>query len=408
MKGIIYPLDLSALAYPMMRTRRSESNYRFTAELTCEVDPRALTESLSDVLSRYPVFKTRVAPSFFWHVLRENDLPLIVKTDDAPPLHPLRKEDTNGYPFRLAYTGKEIVLEVFHAVTDANISSLFFSDLLTRYAEILRADKQSEVPDRDLIPEDAFLKWGEKKRLRDISLKSYNGEKVCALEKRGTYRDCPELLSLEIALDDLRADAKSYGLTITEYLTALYISAIAEGESLPLKEPICIFIPVDLRRFFPSRTMQNFVCFERILLPKGETDISVGRVAALVHDQFASKITEENMRSHVNDVRRALTLPVVKYTPLFLKQPIFKFVKCLMNKVRQTAILSNIGKISLPERAKEIIKNVRFYLNIGKNAPINLAVVTYNGVCRLDVTNGMEGRDLPDRFFSLVRSHGKK
>ena len=129
MKGIIYPLDLSALAYPMMRTRRSESNYRFTAELTCEVDPRALTESLSDVLSRYPVFKTRVAPSFFWHVLRENDLPLIVKTDDAPPLHPLRKEDTNGYPFRLAYTGKEIVLEVFHAVTDANISSLFFSDL---------------------------------------------------------------------------------------------------------------------------------------------------------------------------------------------------------------------------------------------------------------------------------------
>ncbi|MBO7390157.1 MAG: hypothetical protein J6U39_01815, partial [Clostridia bacterium] len=129
---------------------------------------------------------------------------------------------------------------------------------------------------------------------------------------------------------------------------------------------------------------------------------------ALVHDQFASKITEENMRSHVNDVRRALTLPVVKYTPLFLKQPIFKFVKCLMNKVRQTAILSNIGKISLPERAKEIIKNVRFYLNIGKNAPINLAVVTYNGVCRLDVTNGMEGRDLPDRFFSLVRSHGKK
>ena len=408
MKGKTYPLDLSALAYPMMRTRRSESNYRFTAELTCEVDPRALTESLSALLSRYPVFKTKIAPSFFWHVLRENDSPLVVKYDDRPPLRPLRKEETNGYPFRLAYKDNEIVLEVFHAVTDANIAACFFSDLLTRYAEILREEKQSEVPDRDLIPEDAFLKWGEKKRLREISLKSYNGEKVCALGNRGKYRDCPELLSHEIALDDLRADAKSWGVTITEYLTALYICAIAKREHLPLKKAICIFIPVDLRRFFPSRTMQNFVCFERIILPKGESDLSMTRVTQIVHEQFAAKITEENMRSHVNDVRRALTLPVVKYTPLFLKQPLFKFVKCVMNKVRQTAILSNIGTISLPERTKEIIKNVRFYLNIGKNAPINIAVVTYNGVCRLDVTNGMEGRELPDRFFSLVRSHGRK
>lgn len=392
----------------MMRTRRSESNYRFTARLNSDVDPRALAESLAEVLSRYPIFSTRVAPSFFWHVLRENTLPLIVKEDDRPPLAPLRKQDTNGYPFRLAYKEKEIVLEVFHAVTDANIASLFFADLLTRYAEILSGTKDSELPNRDLLPLDGFLEHGEKKSLFDISLKSYNGEKVTALGERGAYREHPDLISLELPLETLRKDAKEWGLTITEYLTALYMRAIAEGETLPLKKAICIFIPVDLRRFFPTRSMQNFVCFERILLPKGESDISIENIARLIQEQFAAKLNRDNMLSHVNDVRRALTLPVVKYTPLFLKQPIFKFVKRVMNKVRQTAILSNIGTISLPARAEAIVKEVRFYLNIGPNAPINISLLTYNGKTAINVTNGIEGRFLPERLFDLLRSHGRK
>ena len=33
MKGKTYPLDLSALAYPMMRTRRTESNFRLQPNL---------------------------------------------------------------------------------------------------------------------------------------------------------------------------------------------------------------------------------------------------------------------------------------------------------------------------------------------------------------------------------------
>ena len=64
-----YPLDLSALAYPLMRTRKTQSNFHFSIELTSPVDPDILTKSLSETLSRYPVLQTRVAPSFFWHVL---------------------------------------------------------------------------------------------------------------------------------------------------------------------------------------------------------------------------------------------------------------------------------------------------------------------------------------------------
>ena len=403
----IFALDLSALAYPMMRTRRTESNFHFSALLKENVDPSLLTDSLADVLSRYPLFKTRVTPSFFWHVLKEHDAPLVVKENDRVPLLPLRKQDTNGYPFRLAYKGKEIVLEVFHAVTDANVAALFLSDLLTRYAD-RKEGREGELPNRNLVVEDAFLRFGEKKKLKDISLKSYNGESVYALGEKGVYRDFPELLSLELPLDEVKAAAREAGATLTEYVAAAYIAAILQEEPLPLKKPLCLFVPVDLRRFFPSATMQNFVCFERIFLPKGETDISLPHLISVVRKEFAQKITAENMQSHVNDVRRALTLPLVKYTPLFIKEPIFKFVKCVMNKVRQTAILSNVGTIELPPCAQSQVEKVKFFLNIGKNAPINLALSSYNGVLNVNVTNGLKGRELPERLFSLLLAQGKK
>lgn len=408
MKAKRYPLDLSALAYPMMRTKRTESNYRFSAEMRTEVDPHILIESLCEVLPRYPVFRTRVAASFFWHELKENHAPLLVKEDDMPPLRPLRKEDTNGYPFRLAYKGEQVVLEVFHAVTDANVASLFFADILTRYTEIKEGIGESELPERALNVEDAFLLCGKKKKLCELSLKSYNGDSVYALGKRGKYREYPELLSLELPLDEVKAAAKKCGVTITEYVAAAYLSAITQGEPLPLKKAVCLFIPIDLRRYFKTQTMQNFVAFERIFLPKGESDLSFERVLSIVHEEFSSKITAQNMQSHVDDVRRALTLPIVKYTPLFIKQPLFKLVKCLLNKVRQTAILSNVGRIELPERAMKYIKNVKFFLNNGKNAPVNLAVNTFGDTLNINVTNGLEEPDIPNRLFATLTSQGKK
>ena len=402
-----YPLDLSALAYPLMRTRKTQSNFHFSIELTSPVDPDILTKSLSETLSRYPVLQTRVAPSFFWHVLKQNDAPLVVKKDERPPLLPLRDEDTNRYPFRLAYEGNKIVWEVFHAVTDANVGAMFVCDLLTCYAAFLKGESPV-LPERDLAVEDAFLRYGKKKRLKDISLKKYNGASVYALGKKGKYRPYPELLSCELPLADIKAAAKDFGATLTEYIAALYIKAILEGATLPLKKDLCLFIPVDLRRFFPSKTMQNFVCFERIYLKKGENDISLPHLIDVVQREFNERITEKSMQDHVDDVVRCFTLPPVNRTPLFIKSPCFKLAKAVMNKVRQTAILSNIGTVTLPEQAYDAVKSVKFFLNIGKNAPVNLAVNTFNDVCHVNVTNDLTDQLIPARFFALLQSQGKK
>ena len=408
MKKTSFPLDLSALAYPMMKTRRTQSNFRFSVRLNSPVRPDALERALSDVIVHYPNLNARIAPSFFWHKFKQNDAPLLVKQDDRPPLTPLRKADTNGYPFRLAYKENEIVLEVFHAATDGDIGALFLSDLLTRYVKIVQDCLPSADTDRGLILEDAFIKNANKKSLFNVSLRKYNGSASLALGKRGNYLDSPTLLSTEIAVEDLKASAKSWGATVTEYISACYISAILKEQSLPLKKPIRLFVPVNLRRFFPSDTLQNFVCFERITLAKGEADDSFEHILDLVHRQFAEKITKETMQRHVDDVKRCFSLPLVKYLPLFIKMPCFKLIKKITNKVRQTAILSNIGKVTLPPEAAAHVLDVKFYLNVSKNAPLNVAVLSYGDFCHVDLTCGLKQSEIPDRFFALLKNQGKK
>ena len=407
MKRTSFPLDLSALAYPMMQSKRAQSNFRFSARLSSAVDPALLERSLAAVLPNYPNLQSKIVPSFFWHKFARNDAPILVKEDDRPPLAPLRREDTNDYPFRLAYLGDEIILEVFHAATDGDVAALFLSDILTRYAE-LKNDLPLTSANRVLSLGDAFIANAKKKSLFKVSIRNYNGKSALPLGKRGNYLPAPVLLTCEIEIAELKAAAKSRNATITEYVSACYIAAILEKEPLPLKKPLCLFVPINLRRFFPSDTLQNFICFERITLKKGENDLSFQRILTLVHEQFAEKITRENMQNRVDDVKLCFTFPLVKYLPLFIKKPSFKFFKKIINKVRQTAILSNIGSVNLPpETAKEVL-NIKLFLNIGKNAPLNVAIVSYNGVCRINMTCGLKESDIPARFFDLLHTQATK
>lgn len=403
MKKKNYPLDLSAIAYPLMRTRKTESLFRFEATLDQEADPLLLKESLEETLRDYPSFRSEIVAGFFAHKLRENDAPLLVKEDTLPPLSPLRKEETNGYPFRLAYKGAEIVFEVFHALTDGNVAALFFSDLLSRYVE-KREGLPSRLPPRDFTPTDAFSEIGRKRPLRELSLKRYNGKSVFGLLKdKKNFRLRPRLLSEEIDLEILKNKAKAQGATLTEYIAAAYLTAILTEAKNPLEKSVSLFIPIDLRRFFPTKTLRNFVCFERIDLEKGRTDLTFSSVLASVCAQFRAKITAEKMREDLDDVVTGLSLPLVRYTPLFIKYPVFKLTHKLLNKVRQTAILSNVGSFPLSPQIAAHVKSVRFFLNNNRNAPLNLAILSYNGKCRVDLTCGLKVTAIPEKFFSLLR-----
>ena len=67
-----YPLDNSALFYPIMATKKAQSLFRITVRLKDEVDGTLLEEALNKVLFRFPTYKTRLKKGYAWHYLEEN------------------------------------------------------------------------------------------------------------------------------------------------------------------------------------------------------------------------------------------------------------------------------------------------------------------------------------------------
>ena len=62
-----YPLDNSALFYPIMATKKAQSLFRITVRLKDEVDGNLLEEALNKVLYRFPTYKTRFNKGYAWH-----------------------------------------------------------------------------------------------------------------------------------------------------------------------------------------------------------------------------------------------------------------------------------------------------------------------------------------------------
>ena len=65
-----------------------------------------------------------------------------------------------------------------------------------------------------------------------------------------------------MSVSEVMAAAKRYGATITEYLNAVLLQALLTRQKEDRRSrlrPVKIAMPVNLRRFFPSITLRNFI-----------------------------------------------------------------------------------------------------------------------------------------------------
>ena len=65
-----------------------------------------------------------------------------------------------------------------------------------------------------------------------------------------------------VPVDALKAKAKSYGVSITEYLSAVLLWVLIEKqrrENPRRTRTGALAVPINLRAYFPSRTLRNFI-----------------------------------------------------------------------------------------------------------------------------------------------------
>ena len=76
-----FRLDNSAKLYPFITTKDTQNLFRFTVELTNDIDAEILQNALDLTLKRFPSFAVRLRRGAFWYYLEENTKQLKVQPE---------------------------------------------------------------------------------------------------------------------------------------------------------------------------------------------------------------------------------------------------------------------------------------------------------------------------------------
>lgn len=387
-----WQLDCSAKFYPVMSTAKSQSLFGIHAVLSSDVDVDKLAQAANEVAPHYPTVCASVKKGFFWHYLKQNDAPITVCDIPTSPLLPITASQNNGHCFRLCARGKEVRLEVFHAITDGSGALDFLKAILQKYAQLIGEIPPAPITDKSsaIYTEDSFIANAGKTSPDYGSLLGDRPHLNTAMPCKGGYSTdsfCADATRLVAA-------AKAKGASVTAYLSGMIAYAI---ESVAKNtRPLAIMVPVNLRQMFNSQTLLNFTLFVRLTFDPKLYETPAEYISA-ASEQLKQKVNKDAMlRSISTTVKGIRGLSCV---PLFIKA-FFARLGRLFMRSRQTFILSNLGKVSLDVGGA--VTDVRLQMNVSKNNALNMGALSYGDKAYITFTRADEERAIVDAAVSAI------
>lgn len=400
-------LDNAAKIFPATSSRRDTRVFRFYCELKEEVEGAALQKALDETLEKYPVFLTVMRKGLFWFYLEKSDLHATVTEEKDPPCINLYIRDRKNLLFRVTYYKTRINFEVFHALTDGTGAVAFLTELVKNY--LLNRHKDAALPDIPLTGEDMTLQDQES----DSFSKYYtrhkkNGEKsrkwkACQISgARAGYGNLNITEGL-VSSSALLQKSKEYGVSMTVFLTAVFLSAIHEEMSRSRRrKSISLMVPVNLRKYFPSSSMLNFFGWIEPGYHFGREDSSFEDIVSAVSDYFKQELTAEGLSRRMGSLMALERNPLLRLAPLPLKNMCMQLAaKLAKNDV--TAIFSNLGIITMPPEYSDYIMRFGVFTSTPK---LELSMCTFQDELVLSFASSFQEQNIERNFFRLLKKFG--
>lgn len=267
--------------------------------------------------------------------------------------------------------------------------------LLVRYFEILGiATEQAGLIDWSAAPhpeeaEDAYARYAD--------LKTTSARKIGTSGEGPAYqfdRSQPvpaRFVTRKFDLARVRAAAKTYDATVSEYVLAHIFRAIAHDRAARgSSEPITAMVPIDCRSFFPTETYRNFVAEETIVMPE-TADLAM--MVQQLSRQFA-RIDADLVRAEISANEKLRKN--IRFLPRVAAKLIVKMVERSMNRGLTTAF-TNLGLVELPGEVEERVEMLEFVVADAPGIPYRFACVTGGDALTLTTTMSVEDRGLTER-----------
>ena len=403
-RGKKLPTDTPSIMFSALTAKNWGRTFRFEAILKEDLSRENLETALKDVLPHFPNMRLTLRRGFFWAKQSDTDtLPEI--TEENGRLDPITARYRDVPNFRLLCGKRTLALESSHCQGDGKGQIAFFATLLMRYARLKDGVPEPFVPRRtpEQIMEDTFDAYYEHTR-RVKTPKPTRAYHLPEVFTPGVER----LRYFETDEQGLKDLAHRYGMTVTQYLAAVLILALVRNEKKPIDEDVTVAVPVNLRRFFKTRTLRNFVVQSRIVFsPKGRRDHTFSEVIEAVRGQLPAQLSVENLG---NEIRRFGALkrnPVLAAVPYFIKKPALRLLQKKTHRTFST-IFTNLGETILPEDAARAVERLRFVNGDTRAYGLTETVscISVNGILSVCFSNAGPDDGFYRAFLAIMEEEG--
>lgn len=408
-----YRLDLSAIVYPTLQRRDFSSVYRLSVLLKEEIDPAVLQLAVDQVMPRFPTYKAAIRKGVFWRYLEPNNRPgPFVQPDVKNPCQPMHFKGNNRYLVRFYYYGGRIALEAHHSLGDGTGGMCLLMTVTARYL-LLKNRAQIQPGGFVLDPEGQ----PDPEELEDAYMR-YANAKVCpprpgekTYRVRGTMEPFYTLNIIDgiMPVSQVLEVAKRYHATITEYLNAVLIYALLqkqEQEKGRRQRPVKIAMPVNLRRFFPSKTLRNFITMIYPGVDPRLGDYTFPEIVEQVHNYMRYYLNEKLLRGDITTNAATQRHPLIRVVPLFIKDFVVRQFYTKVQDKNSSAGLTNMGALQVPEAMKPYIERFDIYMGQPFSSRTNCAIISFGDVLTINFASSIIEADVERHFFRKLVQDG--
>lgn len=398
---LLRKIDNTAKVFSL-EEKKYKNIFRLTIDLKETVDPLLLKEAIIQSLETYPGYKVKLKAGIFWHYLQNNTKEPIVEKGDSLLSKWNTFKQNNEYLFKVTYLDKKINLDIYHVLTDGVGASLFLKSILYNYLNFkygLRITAQETILPADFA-QDAYLKNADKK------IKNPQHDKKAFLLKGKVDLTKDKIYHFILDLDECKSLCKKHNVSITEYLTALYIYAIYKtfNEKITRRD-IAITVPIDLRKHYQVRSFSNFfTCMNIKADILNKNILSFKEVLKNVHQEFKSKLTIDNIKRYLaRDVKLGTNIGI-RMVPLQIKQMYMKYMSRAVNS-NTTTTLSNIGIFDIEEQYEKYVDNMLASASTGKYQKAKCTVCSYQNKLNITLNTSLISSRLENVFYELLLTY---
>ena len=395
--GDFIQLDPVGQFYASIINEEYPGNYSISAHLKQPINTQVLQQAVNDIMHRLPFLSGRLHESSSWYYHEILPNPPRIKPDyDTPTFNEYYKKG-EGHVLRVLYGEHHFRVETIHSICDGRGLSKIVKGLLVQYFELLGVStKKNDIINcndsfRKEECENAFSKFANLKSVK-------TPHEIDAYHHEGSSPDNLRVKTQKFNLSKIKASAKAHGTTINGYILAHMFQSISEERNIrDSKKPITALMPIDLRSFFPSDTIRNFVSGATIVMPEIE---KFSDIAKQIQKQL-TEIDTDYIQNEINSWQKMIE----DIDSLTLTEKRLLLQDFEHNRSKQiTTTFSNLGLIKLPDEVENHVEMLEFIISREPHRPYSFGCITVGDTLTLTITSSVKGDDITENLIKRLES----